>query len=245
MVKPCSDPYLLLWLEAPLQSWGANSLFDLRDTLAFPTKSGVLGLICCARGEGGEQENWLSHWVTRDMQVISYSRNEEGQRKTPLLEDFHTVGVGYDYENPWEMLLIPKKSDGKRPVGTGAKVTYRYYLQDAAFAVLLQGEQAMLEEVAAALQAPIWDVYLGRKTCAPTELIYQGIFDTAELASEKAKEIALAKSRYAAFTVYQGKREEGEVFVLNDNPIRFGEEKAYSDRSVTLITTDLGVNEEM
>ena len=34
---------LLLWLEAPLQSWGVDSRFGRRDTLPFPSRSGVLG----------------------------------------------------------------------------------------------------------------------------------------------------------------------------------------------------------
>ena len=37
---------LLLWLEAPLQSWGAGSRYGRRDTLPFPTRSGILGLLC-------------------------------------------------------------------------------------------------------------------------------------------------------------------------------------------------------
>ena len=47
---------LLLWLEAPLQSWGVDSRFGRRDTLPFPSRSGVLGLVCCATGRNGEQE---------------------------------------------------------------------------------------------------------------------------------------------------------------------------------------------
>ncbi|HBZ0090419.1 TPA: type I-E CRISPR-associated protein Cas5/CasD, partial [Klebsiella pneumoniae] len=45
--------YMLLWLEGPLQSWGGDSKFGVRDTLNFPTRSGILGLICCARGAAG------------------------------------------------------------------------------------------------------------------------------------------------------------------------------------------------
>ena len=51
---------LLLWLEAPLQSWGADSRYGRRDTLPFPTRSGILGLLCCAMGRGGEQREWLA-----------------------------------------------------------------------------------------------------------------------------------------------------------------------------------------
>ncbi|HQB07934.1 MAG TPA: type I-E CRISPR-associated protein Cas5/CasD, partial [Rectinema sp.] len=51
--------YLLLWLEAPLQSWGFDSKFNRRDTLAFPTRSGILGLLLCAMGAQGEQRELL------------------------------------------------------------------------------------------------------------------------------------------------------------------------------------------
>ena len=55
-----ANPYLLLWLEAPLQAWGHDSKFGRRDSLDFPTKSGVLGLLCCARGARGLQTEWLA-----------------------------------------------------------------------------------------------------------------------------------------------------------------------------------------
>lgn len=57
------NPYLLLWLEAPLQAWGHDSRFGRRDSLDFPTKSGTLGLLCCARGAGGEEREWLADTV--------------------------------------------------------------------------------------------------------------------------------------------------------------------------------------
>ena len=43
-----ANPYLLLWLEAPLQAGGHDAKVGRRDSLDFPTKSGVLGLLCCA-----------------------------------------------------------------------------------------------------------------------------------------------------------------------------------------------------
>ena len=41
---------LILRLEGPLQAWGSDSKWDRRDTEAFPTKSGVVGLLGCALG---------------------------------------------------------------------------------------------------------------------------------------------------------------------------------------------------
>ena len=101
-----SNTYLLLWLEAPLQSWGGDSRFGRRGTLDFPTKSGVLGLLCCALGAGGEQKELLQEMGSLSQTVLSFRRSKE---RDALLRDFQMVGSGYDDKNPWEMLLIPKK----------------------------------------------------------------------------------------------------------------------------------------
>ncbi|WP_442903883.1 type I-E CRISPR-associated protein Cas5/CasD, partial [Gilvimarinus sp. 1_MG-2023] len=66
-------------------------------------------------------------------------------------------------------MLIPKTAEGKKAVGGGTKMTYRYYLQDSAFAVVLEVPENQAQALAEALQNPVWDLYLGRKTCAPTE----------------------------------------------------------------------------
>lgn len=50
---------LRLTLSGPLQSWGDRSKFWNRQTQAFPTKSGIIGLIFCALGLGGPQKENL------------------------------------------------------------------------------------------------------------------------------------------------------------------------------------------
>ena len=235
-----NDPYLLLWLEAPLQSWGHDSKFGRRDSLDFPTKSGVFGLLCCALGAGGEQSEWLARWVDCDMQVQAYvPADSHGNPlpRQPLMRDFHMVGSGYDDKDPWQTLLIPKTSEGKKAVGGGTKMTYRYYLQDMAFAVIIQGDQSELFELESALQNPVWDLYLGRKNCVPTEFIAQGIYADSEQAMGKAAQLAEAKERLPVFRVLQGEH-DGEVLTLNDVPLQFGEHKLYRDRRVTVLPVD-------
>lgn len=230
------NPYLLLWLEAPLQAWGHDSRFGRRDSLDFPTKSGVLGLLCCARGAGGEQREWLSTWADLDMQLVAYvPKDATGQPlpRQPLMRDFHMVGSGYDDKEPWQNLLIPKTGEGKKAVGGGTKMTYRYYLQDMAYAVALEVPAQLVETAAAALQAPVWDLYLGRKNCVPTEFVYQGLFDSAEQALAAGQTLAEQKQRVFALRVLQGEH-EGEVLSLNDVPLQFGEHKRYRDRRVTV-----------
>ena len=231
-----ADPYLLLWLEAPLQAWGFDSRFGRRDSLGFPTKSGVLGLLCCALGAGGPQRELLADFAELNMQLVAFVRADRAGNsvpREPLLHDFHMVGSGYDDHDPWQSLLIPKTSQGKKAVGGGTKLTHRFYIQDMAFGVALQVPSEQSWNLAAHLQDPVWDLYLGRKNCVPTEFIYQGLYDSAEEALGASRTLAMEKNRVAEFKVLQGEH-EGEVITLNDVPVQFGEDKRYRDRRVTL-----------
>lgn len=236
--------YLLLWLEAPLQAWGADSKFGRRDTMPFPTKSGITGILLCALGASGEQTELLARLAPLKQTAISYApprKTEEGTvqkaEREPLLRDFHMVGSGYDDTDPWEKLLIPKTCEGKPAVGGGTKITYRYYLQDAKFAVVMEVPGESAEEIAAALQNPVYDVYLGRKNCVPTDIIYRGTYESEVAAMKKAAEIAKKKGNLIeVFKVIDGEQgRQGEAMTLNDIPIQFGEIKRYRDRRVTVI----------
>lgn len=232
--------YILLWLEGPLQSWGHDSRFWRRETLGYPTKSGVLGLVLSALGAGGAQRELLAKFADLDMQVASYVSVNQATSATPterpVLSDFHMIGNGYDEKDPWQSLMIPKTRDGKKAVGGGAKITYRFYLQDAAFGVALQVPEEMADAVAEALQNPVWDIFLGRKSCIPTEIVFQGCFKTAEETFARANEIAMVKSKVCDRIIKQGEH-VGDVVTLNDVPIQFGEQKLYRDRQVTIMNT--------
>ncbi|UWX57360.1 type I-E CRISPR-associated protein Cas5/CasD [Chlorobaculum sp. MV4-Y] len=231
-----SNPFILLWLEAPLQSWGADSRFGRRDTLDFPTKSGLLGLLCCALGAGGEQRELLDEMAPLRQTVIAFQR-ERGERP-PLLRDFQMVGSGYDEKDDWEKMLIPRKRDGGIAVGGGTKMTYRYYLQEATFAAAVEVPAARATEFAEALQAPVWDIYFGRKCCAPTDLVFRGCFESEAEAFVKAASIAAEKHLAEAFRVRDyaaGDESAGEVVALNDVPVQFGTRKKYRERRVTII----------
>ena len=211
---------LLLWLEAPLQSWGADSRFGRRATLPFPTRSGVLGLLCCALGRGGEQQEWLARMRDYPQTVVAYA--PEHREVAPLLRDYQVVGNGYTPDEPWQDLMIPKKSDGKRPVGSGAKITHRFYIQNMAFACALGLPDGEEETIRAGL------------SCVPSEPVFRGIFSTEDEALEQAARLAAEKIRRERFRVFDGAREDGETMTLNDVPLCFGIHKRYQDRQVTV-----------
>ena len=230
--------FILLWLEGPLQSWGFDSKFDRRDTLQFPTKSGILGLVCSALGASGEQKEFLAEMANLRQSVLAFSRSEKNAGLIPFLRDFQMIGSGYNENDPWEKLLKLKKNDGGSPTNNpGTKLTYRYYLQDACFAVALEVPSGKVQDISDALQSPVYDVYLGRKSCKPTDIIFRGVFATLEKAEERALCIANEpeKNMVLKFKVIDGEH-DGETMTLNDVPIRFGPIKKYRDRQVTVIT---------
>ena len=231
-------PHLLLWLEGPLQSWGVNSKFNRRTTLDFPSRSAVLGLLCAALGAGGEQKELLARFAPFAQTVVAYTRRDAKGKAAPALQlrDFHMVGSGYDDKEPWQTLHIPKTSEQKAAVGGGTKLTYRYYLQDVAFAVALAVPPALSKDLEEALVVPCWDISLGRKCCVPTEFVYQGMHESMGAALKCAEILAQKKQRAELFQVLEGVH-DGERLILPDVPLQFGPHKLYGERQVTVMTT--------
>ncbi len=222
--------YLALWLEAPLQSWGVDSRFDLRSTLEFPTKSGIFGLLLAASGDSGPQEALLARLGDCRLAVIVFRKS--GTVDEPRLCDFHMVGSGYDDRDKWQTLLIPKTAEGKKAVGGGAKLTYRYYLQDRKFGAVLELPDDLAEKFDAALRQPVYTLYLGRKCCAPTDAVGRGVFATEEEAFHGLLAVAADKCAAPVRKIVEVPLGTPFAESFYDVPIRFGPHKIYRDRTV-------------
>ena len=195
---------LALYLRAPLQSWGAASKFGDRGTIDVPTRSGLLGLIAAACGidknDEARDREWLARAAKLKMTVVAFRR---GDRMT----DYHTVGARYDKDDPWERRMIPVTAEGK-PRGTD--LTNRDYLADSIFGAVLAGDDALVGEMSEGLADPVWGVWLGRKSCVPTEPILVGVFDSDE-AARKALDARLRASLERGGGKVAGKREDEVV----------------------------------
>lgn len=152
------DVCLALLLDAPMQSWGHTSRFDRRTTALHPTRSGILGLIAAAMGidkHDPDEAEQLRRLIPLRVTTLTLVRRDQRGESLPIrrLEDYHTVtGI--------------RRASGK--VDEDATVqTYRHYLLDARFGVLVEGPAALLEEIASALRDPKWGLWFGRKSCLP------------------------------------------------------------------------------
>jgi CRISPR system Cascade subunit CasD len=125
-----------------MQSWGTRSRFDDRDTERFPSKSGVVGLLCAALGRPRDEP-------VADLAALRMAVRED--RRGVLSTDYQTAEE-------------VAKASGAAP---GTVVSRRHYLADAQFLVGLEGEEALLRALHAALAAPHWPLCLGRKAFPP------------------------------------------------------------------------------
>lgn len=163
--------YLALLLQGPLQSWGFSSQYNLRNTGLMPTKSAIAGICCAALGYGRgtfDEKNFLNTFASFRMITIVIPRKiNDKDLSVRRLQDYHTVQNTMTAEGNIK----------------DTHITYRQYLTDASFGVLLEGDAALLSIIAAALVDPKWGIWLGRKTCIPSAPILAGLKDNRNDAS--------------------------------------------------------------
>lgn len=226
---------LLLRLAGPMQSWGVHSTFSERDTSAYPTRSGLIGLFASAlgrhRGEPLDDLNALEFTIRVD-------------RPGTVMVDYHTVGGGLPVHQ-----TVPTAEGKRRSPNKATIISRRHYLADAVFTVAVAGRQETVDGVAEALRQPAWAPYLGRRACPadPPLLLRWPVDDPVRELSE----VPLARRRRP------NQETETVDFVLesptpdtpanqstlNDVPVSFyPHARRYLSRSVYVTSTRLPAN---
>lgn len=149
---------LVLHLDGPMQAWGHSSQWNYRDTLDHPTRSGLIGIIAAALGGrwGDDLSDLSALWFT-----IRIDR--PGRR----VVDYHTAGGGHEVKIA--------KAGGKRL--KHAVLSDRFYMSDAAYTVAITGPDSLLHRADAALRAPVFGPFLGRRSCPPAGPWHLGLHD--------------------------------------------------------------------
>ena len=146
---------VVMLLAGPLQSWGgpAAGVYE-RPTDTTPSLSAVVGIIANAFGRARTD---LIDDIAAGARLAVRS-----DRPGVIIEDFHTVGTPGRYA-----LKAESGAQLKNPV-----VTRRWYLSDAAFlAVYTPPPATDAQKVFEALMNPKRPLYLGRRSCPPSERI--------------------------------------------------------------------------
>lgn len=204
---------LLLRLQAPMQAWGVQSRFGVRDTGREPSKSGVIGLLCAALGRNREAP-------VDDLAALKMGVRIDKPGR--VMMDFHTAN------NVLKAAGKPGTASGLK----GTEISRRYYLADAAFLVGLESDDlALLEDLHAALRYPKWMLFLGRKSFVPSPPVYlpDGLRKEENLQKALSNYPWLGKNdkEYKKLLRQQGSQirlmledENGEM-QANDQPISF------------------------
>lgn len=141
-------PVLLMRLAAPMQSWGSRSRFTRRETEAWPTKSGVIGIVAAALGVGRDES----------------------------LERFDGLRFGVRVDQPGT--IMSDYQTARTDEGDMLPLSRRYYLQDAVFLAGLESTDcAELEQYRSALVTPYYQLFLGRRSCPPDGPVHAWISD--------------------------------------------------------------------
>jgi CRISPR system Cascade subunit CasD len=188
---------LLLRFAAPLQSWGSSSRFQRRETNKEPTKSAVIGMLAAAQGRRRSDS-------IDDLQKIQFGLRLDQPGR--LLQDFHTAHT----------------ADSKQSF-----ISYRHYLSDAAFLVGIQDEDDRLVAYEANLLRPVFPLFLGRRSCPPTQPFVLGIRKGLDLF------VALQSEPWLASAFHQKKlrrQQQIQLEIVIDAP--YGSPGSYTQEDV-------------
>ncbi len=203
--------YLILKLKGAMQAWGGHTYEDYRPSLAFPTRSGLLGLLGACLGIKRSQ---LDKQQALDKSFRFAVRADKRELTTKKLVDFHTV----------EGVVKIDGSTTDYPV-----VTRREYLLDAEFTIAIEflpGATYNLATIKQALAKPIFTPFLGRRSC----LLSRPLFE-AQLTSNTLEE-ALSQIEPKVGVIYSEiPTFDNKVLIVRDKPLLNGK-RQFHDRKV-------------
>ncbi|MER7114106.1 type I-E CRISPR-associated protein Cas5/CasD [Saccharomonospora azurea] len=213
---------ILLQLGGPMQSWGDSSQWNHRQTLGYPTRSGLIGLIAAALGiRRGED--------LADLDPLRFTVRVD--RPGRRIIDFHTVGGGG--------LKLPRAKGGHRdePI-----VSHRHYLSDAVFTIAVAGPDSLMSRVGRALRAPVYAPFLGRRSCPPGGPLVIGATD--DPMRDLREVVPLARPRpldvetVPVEFVVDGTAEVPDGAIVRQEttrtrPIKFGQTREHRNHTIT------------
>jgi CRISPR system Cascade subunit CasD len=163
--------FLIFRLYGHLGSWGDIAVGEVRPTFAYPTKSGILGLLAAAMGirrEESEKHAALRNGYNFAVKVLGTGT---------ALRDYHTIqrpsasGTGCKKKT-----YSTRRDELADKELLNCTQSTRDYHTDALFVVAVWMRTAApsysLTEIATHLKTPSFCLYLGRKSCPPALPLY-------------------------------------------------------------------------
>lgn len=165
--------HLILALEAPLMAFGGETVDNYGVVRWFPSSSMLTGLLANALGWRRTETERHQRLQDRLIFAARIDREAAGGRLT----DFQTAAISKG-DSAWTTRGAPEGREGGSYTNW---LRYRDYLTDMCVTVALRLHTAELspttELLAEALEQPFRPLFIGRKPCLPSALLFQGFRD--------------------------------------------------------------------
>lgn len=102
--------------------------------------------------------------------VIGMAASALGLRRDADLSELNTLRFGVRADREGEDITDFHTVQAEKPY-----ITYRHYLSDAVFLAGLEGDRELLKRIEAALKAPAFPLFLGKRSCPVTLPLVLGI----------------------------------------------------------------------
>lgn len=163
--------HLLLRLEAPLMAFGAVAVDQRRPVQRWPARSMLTGLFANALGWQRQESDRLERLQARLRWAARLDR--EGT----LLTDFQTAQLGKD-DKGWTTHGKPEGRDGGAKTYESPHLRWRDFRADASVLISIgladAAEEPTLETLAESLRRPFRPLFIGRKSCIPSQPLHEG-----------------------------------------------------------------------
>lgn len=204
---------LLIHLEAPLQSYGAEAVDSRRPIREMPGSSMIVGLLANAMGYRRTEEERLGALQSR----LTYAARLD--RPGERLRDFQTAQLsGADVM--WTTEGVQGRGGGAETHDNPVLRTMEYWSDRLCLVAvaLADGDGPSIEDLGEALRAPRRPLHIGRKCCLPSEPLFAGYRDGNDL-----REILLAEP-------LRDIRSDGRILLQSDAPVEGWTETSVTDR---------------
>ena len=186
--------HLIMRLEAPLMSFGGETIDNLGVIRRFPSASMITGLL--ANALGWRRIEAQLHQELQDRLVFAARIDREpagGLRMT----DFQTAQLGAN-DKGWTTRGMPEERAGGANTYNSPHLRYRDYFANMQVTVSLRLEPAeqapTLDHLANALQEPDRPLFIGRKPCLPSAPLF-GRFSNGDTALAALLSVPLSEDR--------------------------------------------------
>ena len=182
--------HLIMSLESPLMSFGGEAIDNYGISRWFPAASMITGLLANALGwRRIERER---HQRLQD-RLIFAARIDREPAGGIRLTDYQTVQMAdsvdlFVQNNQWVIGWTTRRTPDRRAGALGSRGSgpfthqrWRDYFADMCVTVALrlepEGESPTVDDLAQALQEPARPLFIGRKPCLPSNLLFNGLIE--------------------------------------------------------------------